>query len=132
MTIGDNIKRRSAELRISQTALAERTNLSIQRLNNFIHNRRTPDAKTLVSIAQALETTSEALLGVAEGEVASLTNILARVLELEGISPDRAGRIAKTVVAARAIALSQPSAESEVLAKERLAAHAAWLSLQSQ
>lgn len=128
MTIGLRIAERCETLGIKQRQLAERLNVSVQRLNNFIHDRRVPDAKTLALIAAALDTTSEYLLGVSQGEVASLENILSRVLELEGIDAGHAHTIARTVVAARQIAQAAPSNEADPRQTERFAAHAAWLS----
>lgn len=130
MTIGQRILAACNAQGITQAELAERLGMSAQRLNHFIRDRRTPDPKTLVMMAHALSTTADYLLGVEKEEVASLENILARVLQLEGIAKDRAHMIARIAVSAHRIALSSPVSDADQSLREHLAAHAAWMSHQ--
>lgn len=128
MTVGTRIAERCLAMGLKQAHLAERVGISAQRLNNFLHDRRTPDARLLAKLASALETTSEQLLGVKDGEVASFERILARVLVLDGIDPSQARTIARTVLSAREIAQSAPLEGADQEQLDLLAAHAAWLS----
>lgn len=130
MTLGQRILEACKAQGMSQAELAERIGMSAQRLNHFIRDRRTPDPKTIVLMAQALNTTADYILGVSKEEVASLENILARVLQLEGIAKDRAHTIARIAVSAHKIALSSPVSDADQNLREHLAAHAAWMSHQ--
>jgi transcriptional regulator with XRE-family HTH domain len=63
-----NLKKRAAELGISNAEVARRAGLSERRYGNYIVGRREPDLQTLVHIAEVLETTPDNLLGVNESE----------------------------------------------------------------
>lgn len=63
-TFASNLRKRAAELGISNAEAARRAGLSERRYGNYVGNRREPDLATLVRIAQALETTPNTLLGV--------------------------------------------------------------------
>lgn len=59
-----NLKKRAAELGISNAEAARRAGLTERRYGNYVSGRREPDLATLVRIAKVLETTPNALLGL--------------------------------------------------------------------
>ena len=61
---GDRLKQQAQNLGISNAEAARRAGLAERRFNNYCNDEREPDLKTLVRIAQALETTLDHLLGV--------------------------------------------------------------------
>ena len=63
-TFAKNLRRRAEELGISNAEAARRAGLSDRRYGNYVSGRREPDLATLVRIAQVLETTPNALLGI--------------------------------------------------------------------
>lgn len=64
----DNLRKRAAELGISNAEVARRADLSERRYGNYVTGRREPDFTTLLRIAAVLETTPNVLLGLAEPE----------------------------------------------------------------
>ncbi len=123
--IGDRIRARYEELGISQAEVARRCGMSAQRFGNYV-NKRPPDVGSLVKIARALDTTPDALLGVNEAEAGDLTDTLGRLLQLEGISADRAGMLAKIALGARRLADTLP-AENGAKLTPALAAQLLWI-----
>ena len=64
-TFANNLRKRAEELGISNAEAARRADLSERRYGNYVSGRREPDLATLVRIAQVLQTTPDALLGLA-------------------------------------------------------------------
>lgn len=60
---GDRLRERAAVLALSHADVARRAGLSDKRYSNYVIGLREPDLATLVRIADALETTPDALLG---------------------------------------------------------------------
>lgn len=67
-TLGAKLRKRAAELSISNNEAARRSGLSEGRYGHYIRGTREPDLATLVRIAEALETTPNALLGFGAGK----------------------------------------------------------------
>lgn len=67
-SFADNLRRRAADLGISNAEVARRAGLTERRYGNYVSGRREPDLATLVRIALVLETTPNALLGFDEME----------------------------------------------------------------
>jgi transcriptional regulator with XRE-family HTH domain len=63
-----NLRKRAAELGISNAEVARRAGLTERRYGNYVSGRREPDLATLVRIARVLETTPNALLGFDDRE----------------------------------------------------------------
>ncbi|MEP7452991.1 helix-turn-helix transcriptional regulator [Phyllobacterium sp. SB3] len=61
-----NLKKRAAELGISNSEAGRRAGLSERRYGNYINNRREPDLATVVRIATVLQTTPDRLLSFGE------------------------------------------------------------------
>lgn len=96
-----------------------------QRVNNYTKHNRIPHRDTLALMARKLKTTPEALLNEADDE--ALSDILSRILHLEGIPPDRADTIASVFLAARRLHSTSPD-EGDPRTRARLAAQYAWQS----
>lgn len=60
------LRERAAELGISHAEAARRAGLSERRYSHYVSGIREPDLATLVRIAEALQTTLDALLGVGD------------------------------------------------------------------
>ena len=60
----ENLRRRVDELGLSLAEAARRCGLSERRLANYAAGSREPDLATLVKIAETLDTTPDALLGI--------------------------------------------------------------------
>lgn len=60
----DNLRRRVDQLGLSLAEAARRCGLSERRLANYAAGAREPDLATLVRIAETLDTTPDALLGI--------------------------------------------------------------------
>ncbi len=71
------LRQRTAELGISHAEAARRSGLSERRFSNYVSGIREPDLATLVRIAEALQTTPDVLLGVAEKKKPSARTVLA-------------------------------------------------------
>ena len=80
--LSDNIKRRMTELKISQTALAQRVNITPAAISRYLSGERIPNALTLARIAGELSVTMEDLTGVAPktqpSEVEEAVRLVAR------------------------------------------------------
>lgn len=96
-----------------------------QRVNNYTKRNRIPDRETLAAMARKLKTTPESLLNEADDQ--ALSDILSRLLHLEGIPPDRADTIASVFLAARRLHSTSPD-EGDPRTRARLAAQYAWQS----
>jgi transcriptional regulator with XRE-family HTH domain len=114
-----------ARTRRSQAAIARDAGMSPQRLGNYVSGRSEPDPQTLDRLAAVLGTDADTLNGRNENFKEALELILARVLELDGQSPIRAGALAAAVATALKIHRALPP-EGSVELRSRTAAHAAW------
>jgi len=65
------LRERAAELGIAHAEAARRAGLSERRYSHYVSGIREPDLATLVRIAEALRTTPDVLLGVADPKPAS-------------------------------------------------------------
>lgn len=65
-TFAANLRKRAAELGISNAEAARRIGLSERRYGNYVSGRREPDLATLVRIASVLDTSPNTLLSFAE------------------------------------------------------------------
>lgn len=133
-TVSDRIRARVKERNLSPADLARSVGYTPQRLNNYIHEKtpRLPDVESLVKIADALKTTPDWLLGLsgaapqdAEYLVEAVPSAVLRLLELEGIAPDRASAIAHVVRKVLLVLAAFPD-ESSDPNQARLVAQAAW------
>lgn len=70
------LRKRAAELGIAHAEAARRAGLSERRYSHYVSGIREPDLATLVRIAEALQTTPDVLLGVADPKPASLRSRL--------------------------------------------------------
>lgn len=118
-------------LGISQAEAARRCGMSAQRFGNYVKGNRVPDVSSLITIAEALQTTPDQLLGVSVGGDAALTDILSRLLELEGVASDRARTIAEAVSVTHQVLKALPG-EKDDPDRLRLAAQAVWTAQQSR
>ena len=59
-----NLRKRAEQLGLSHAEVARRTGLSERRYGNYVTGRREPDLALLVRIAEVLQTTPNALLGI--------------------------------------------------------------------
>ncbi|CAL4869328.1 hypothetical protein MMA231_03620 (plasmid) [Asticcacaulis sp. MM231] len=66
--LGENLKLRAKELKLTDTAVAERAGLDPRRYSHYATGDRDPDFGTLIGISKALLTTPNALLGVPNAE----------------------------------------------------------------
>lgn len=62
----DRLRERAAALGIAHAEAARRSGLTERRYSNYVSGIREPDLATLVRIAEALQTTPDVLLGVAD------------------------------------------------------------------
>src|SRR5207248_628542 len=62
------LRQRSKQLGISHAEAARRCGLSERRYGHYVSGIREPDLATLVRIAEALETTPDVLLGIADSK----------------------------------------------------------------
>ena len=61
---GQRLRARAAELGLTDTAVAERLEMSQQRYANYVRDVSEPDFETLVRICRALAVTSDHVLGL--------------------------------------------------------------------
>ena len=66
MTLGNKIKKRREELGLSQTELAEMTNISQPGISRLEKGRYVPSSPVIVVLAKALRMSTDELLGVNE------------------------------------------------------------------
>ena len=66
MTLGNKIKKRRKELGLSQTELAEMTNISQPGISRLENGRYVPSSPVIVVLAKALRMSTDELLGVNE------------------------------------------------------------------
>lgn len=114
-----------AKTRRSQASIARDAGLTPQRLGNYVSGRSMPDPATLERLAAVLGTDAETLNGGAESLKDALEHILAKVLELDGLSPQRAEALAAVSVTALQLHRALPP-DGPVQLRSRTAAHAAW------
>lgn len=70
--LAQSLRDRAGELGLSNAEVARRAGLLERRYGNYIAGVREPDLATLVRIAEVLETTTDALLGI--GRTKKLTD----------------------------------------------------------
>lgn len=131
MELAHRITNAYLTLGISQAEAARRCGMSAQRFGNYANGRRTPDLKTLMTIAQGLHTSADALLGINGGTDAELSDILSRLLELEGLDPTRARTIAEAAAATHQLLKALPPADDSA-DRLRIATQAVWTTQQSR
>lgn len=131
MELAHRITNAYRALAISQAEAARRCGMSAQRFGNYANGKRTPDLKTLVTIADGLQTTPDALLGLNGGRDEELTDILCRLLELEGLDPARAHTIAEAAAATHRVLKALPPADDSA-DRLRIATQAVWTTQQTQ
>ncbi|MCM1232855.1 MAG: helix-turn-helix domain-containing protein [Ruminococcus flavefaciens] len=64
MTLGNKVKERRRELRLTQTELAKKTSLTQTYLSMLERGRFEPTAPTIIRLAVALELSADELLGI--------------------------------------------------------------------
>ena len=64
--LGENLKRRARELRLTDAAVARRVGIDPHRYGYYSLGQHDPDPALLIKIAEALLTTPNALLGIVE------------------------------------------------------------------
>lgn len=127
--VGERIRQRLDALGMDQTELARLSTISVQRLNNYVQGRRTPDLATIVRLASALQTTTDWLLGAEDTLIEAGTAVWGQILELAGHQPHEAEvMIASAIEALRLLAVLP--AEGSVDLRSRMAAQTAWHSRQ--
>ena len=101
---GQRLRARAKELGLSDTAVAERLDMSQQRYANYVRDVSEPDFETLVRICRALAVTSDQILGLDDGpESASEVAVLqARIQAGLGVMSVETLRTAAVVVGALA------------------------------
>ena len=84
------LRERAAELGLPHAEIARRSGLSERRYANYVSGIREPDLATLVRIAEALETTADALLGIGEtGPASERSQLLDRLLSAARVLTDQ-------------------------------------------
>lgn len=84
-----NLRKRAAELGISNAEAARRSGLSERRYGHYVSGVREPDLATLVRIAQCLGTTPNFLLGVEDtGPVSARQAVIDRIAAAAQALPD--------------------------------------------
>ena len=95
--LGENIIAQRKRLGLSQQALAEELNVVRQTISKWEKNLSVPDADALTRLAEALETTVQALLGLpqeaAAPETSDVAATLARINEQLAIQNRRRHRL---------------------------------------
>jgi transcriptional regulator with XRE-family HTH domain len=109
----------------SQKEVADAVGISIQRLNNWVHGRRTPDLQMLVKLASALNTTTDWLLGAEDTRTAVARAVTAELLAAEGMPEARVEVVLDAAEEAMRLLSVLPD-EGDDLVRSRLAARAAW------
>lgn len=127
--VGERIMERLESLEMDQTSLAAASGISVQRLNNYIKGRRTPDLPTIVRLASALRTTTDWLLGAEDTLIEAGSAVWGEILGLAGHpQPEAEVMIAAAIEALRL--LSVLPSEDPVHLRSRMAAQTAWHSRQ--
>ena len=129
--VAERIRRRIAEMSMTQVDLAKAAGLSPARFGNYVQGKRNPDIFTLAKIARALGVSTDWLLGVSEVGSVEIKPVVLRLLELDGMPHERAEAIASTVQAALRILAGLPN-EGDVHLRSQTAAQAAWIARRSQ
>ena len=75
-TFANNLRKRAAELGISNAEAARRSGLSERRYSHYVSGIREPDLATLVRVAQTLQTTPNDLLGVGGARKQTVRSLL--------------------------------------------------------
>lgn len=125
MTFRDRLRAAIADSRRTQASIAREAGISQQRLNNYLVRGTTPELDVIDRLAAALGIEPDQLLRGSDGLRTALEATLARVLELDGQSPQRASALARVTVAALQIQRGLPD-EGDPDLRARIAAQAAW------
>jgi transcriptional regulator with XRE-family HTH domain len=125
MDFTSRLKAAIAATRRSQADIAREAGISPQRLSNWITRGTVPDLADIDRLAAALNVDPMQLLRGEDSVRTALEAILARVLELDGHSPVRAGALARVTVEALQIQRGLPNG-GDLELQARVAAHAAW------
>lgn len=135
MALAERITAAYRALGISQAEAGRRAGMSAQRFGNYATGKRSPDLKALVAIAEALQTTPDALLGVNDSpftdQEAGIADILGKLLELEGLDQTRARNVAEAAAAAHRLLKALPE-DGDEATRRRIAAQAVWIARQGQ
>ena len=93
--LGENIIARRKQLGLSQQTLADQLHVVRQTISKWEKNLSVPDADALVRLADALETTVQALLGMPEEKPAApdVATVLSRINEQLAVQNRRRRRI---------------------------------------
>lgn len=123
--VGHRIRQRIDEMGTTQAEVSRRTGLSTARLNNYVKGLRPPDVESLVKIAKALRTSTDHLLGLSESSPLDAEAVILRLLELDGMPPERSQVIAQVAAEALRLLSALPD-EGDARTRALLAAQAAW------
>lgn len=123
--LGKRISSRIESLNLDQTQVAKASGLTVQRLNNYIHARRTPDIMTLARLASALRTSTDYLLGADDLTAQVGRQVLTELLDATGMEQERIEAILDAAVEAMRILAVLPD-EGDAALRSRMAARAAW------
>lgn len=113
------------QLDMTQSDLARMLDASSQRIANYVHGAREPDLAMLGAIAHVLDTKTDWLLGINAVDAPDISGIVHRLLELEGLPPERVRLIADVVQEALKVLTALPD-EGDAHLRSRIAAQAAW------
>lgn len=123
--IAERMRQRLEATGLSQKVIAERAGISTQRLGNYIQGTRTPDIFIFAKIAKALETSTDWLLGMPSVIEEAYNPVVTRLLQLEGLPPERAELIVETAQEAVRLLLSLPPGGND-RDRSQMAAQLAW------
>lgn len=124
--LSERLKMRIEEIGVTQIRAAQLAGISPQRMGNYVQGTRSPDILTLSKIAHGLGVSADWLLGLTDnGAINDISPVVRRLLELDGMSPERA--IVLSEVAQEAVKLlSTLSDDAPHPAKAHMAAQAVW------
>jgi transcriptional regulator with XRE-family HTH domain len=95
-----NLRKRAAQLGISNAEVARRAGLSERRYGNYVSGRREPDLSTLVKIAKVLTTTPNDLLSKETQAISAVESSRQRaVAAIAALRADDLNRVAIMVEA---------------------------------
>ncbi len=123
--LGTRMRQRIDELHLTQAEAARLSGCTTARFGNYVTGNRNPDLETLVRIARALRTTTDWLLGLSEVVPVDARAVFLRLLELEGMAPERAAVLASAADEALRLLSALPD-EGDARTRALLAAQAAW------
>lgn len=125
--IRPRLRARIDDLGLAQAEVARRAGITPQRLNNYLQRGVQPDIETAARLAGAVQVSVDWLLGLNAAGPVEIAPIVARLLELDGMLPERASAIADAVREAVRIATALPD-EGDAVLRSRMAAQTVWQS----